>query len=325
MRDLSVETLRPPTLAVTPAPDLREAMSLGATMYVPILHPAIHKIVAGVKYPNLKSVVLCLEDALRATDVQEGLRLLAVLLDELDGPPSARRPWLFLRPRNLGMARIICGLRGIDLVNGLVIPKLRIEQVQDWWQLAECTGLRLMPTLECVWVLDPGALQEFAAMLEEQPRQRIVALRVGGNDLLGMMQLRRMRGDTIYDGPLTWCLAQLMCQLGARGYPLTAPVFDVLDDAATLARECARDAAFGFVGKTAVHPAQIDIIQRCFAVGHDEVALARQTLSPSANAVFQAAGMMLEPATHHGWAKRILTRAEVYGIKGDAVGGGPAT
>lgn len=295
-------------------------MSLGATMYVPILHPAIHKIVAGSKYPNLKSVVLCLEDALRAVDIQEGLRNLAILLDQLDEPPSSRRRWLFVRPRNLGMARIICGLRGIDRVNGLVIPKLRIEQVQDWWQLAESTGLRLMPTLECVWVFDPGALHEFVAMLEEQPRQRIVALRVGGNDLLGTMQLRRIRGDTIYNGPLTWCLAQLMCQLGARGYPLTAPVFDVLDDLATLAHECIRDAAFGFVGKTAVHPGQIDIIHRCFAVGHDEVALARQTLSPSDNAIFQAVGMMLEPATHHGWANRILARAEVYGIKGDAAG-----
>lgn len=289
-------------------------MLLGATMYLPILHPAIHDIVAGRKYPNLKSVVICLEDALRATDIDEGMRLLAVLLAALDRSSSATRPWLFVRPRHLGMARIIGELPGIERVYGLVIPKLRIEQVQDWWNLADATGLRLMPTLECIWVFDGGALHEFAAMLEEQPRQRILALRVGGNDLLGTMQLRRMRGETIYEGPLSWCLAQLMCKLGARGYPLTAPVFDVLDDLVTLERECRRDATFGFVGKTAVHPAQIDIIERSFAAAPDEVALAQRTLSPSASAVFQAAGMMLEPATHHGWANRLLTRAEVYGI-----------
>ncbi len=109
-----------------------------------------------------------------------------------------------------------------------------------------------------------------------------------------------------------------MCLLGSRGYPLTAPVFDVLDDPVTLARECARDAAFGFVGKTAVHPDQIDVIHHGFAVCRTDVALAHRTLNPAANAVSRASGMMLEPATHRGWANRILDRADAYGIVGDA-------
>ena len=298
--------------------DTAEAMSLGATMYVPILHPAIRDIVLGQKYPNLKSVVLCLEDALHVSDIDRGLHLLARLLDELEGSaPGPGQPWLFVRPRNLDMARVICGLRGIGRVDGLVIPKIAITQVEGWWQLAGDADMRLMPTLECAWVLDPGALSAFASVLDAQARHRLIALRVGGNDLLATMQLRRVRGETIYDGPLAWALSQIMCQLGSRGYPLTAPVFDVLDDFATLARECARDAAFGFVGKTAVHPDQIDVIHRGFAACRDDVALAQQTLNPAANAVSRAAGMMLEPATHRGWAKRILTRAAVYGIGGD--------
>jgi len=297
---------------------LGEAMSLGATMYIPMLHPAIHDIVLGLKYPNLKSVVLCLEDALHISDTEQGLRRLARLMDDLGRlAVSPHRPWLFVRPRHLDMARTICALRGIDLIDGLVIPKLRIEQVQDWWQLAEDADLRLMPTLECSWVLDPGALSAFAALLDTVARPRLVALRIGGNDLLATMQLRRVRGETLYEGPLAWGLSQVMCQLGSRGYPLTAPVFDVLDDSTTLARECARDAAFGFVGKTVVHPSQIDIIHQGFAASQEDAALAQQTLSHGTTAVFQAAGMMLEPATHAGWAKRILARAAVYGIAED--------
>lgn len=291
-------------------------MSLGATMYAPILHPAIRDIISGQKYPKLKSVVLCLEDALHAANIDEGLRRLKALLDDLDSEPAIRagQPWLFVRPRNLDMAERICALRGIDRVNGLVIPKLKIEDLADWWRLAELADLRLMPTLERAWVLDPAALHDFIAVLERQSRHRLVALRVGGNDLLATMQLRRVRGETIYDGPLAWGLSQLMCQLGARGYPLTAPVFDVLNDPDTLRRECERDAAFGFVGKTAIHPDQIEVIQNCFAVSRDDVKLAYQTLEPDAEAVFQAAGVMIEPATHQGWAHRILARARVYGI-----------
>ncbi len=315
---MSIQPLIPTSPVTTLLSETAEAMSLGATMYVPILHPAVRDIVTGVKYPNLKSTVLCLEDALHVSDIDRGLHLLGRLMDDLDGSVrGAGHPWLFVRPRNLDMARVICGLHGIGRVDGLVVPKITISQVEDWWQLAGDADMRLMPTLESSWVFDPGALSDFAAVLDAQSRHRLIALRVGGNDLLATLQLRRVRGETIYDGPLAWGLSQIMCQLGSRGYPLTAPVFDVLDDSVTLARECARDADFGFVGKTAVHPDQIDIIHQGFATCRQDVALAHQTLMPGLSAVSRAAGMMLEPATHRGWAKRILARADVYGIVAD--------
>ena len=173
-----------------------------------------------------------------------------------------------------------------------------------------------MPTLEGRWVFDPIALARFAAALGEHERARLVAIRVGGNDLLASMRLRRSRDRTVYDGPLAWGLSQLMCQLGSAGYPLTAPVFDVLDDPDTLARECRLDAEFGFVGKTAVHPAQIALIERGFAVEESELALARETLARDAGAVFRRDGVMLEPATHRAWARRTLERAARHGVLG---------
>ncbi len=298
-----------------PETPVEEAMTLGATLYVPILNPGIVEIIAGRKYPGLKSVVLCLEDALRVADDALGLRRLTQILAGFGAAgQGGGRPRLFLRPRNLAMAEIICALPGIARIDGLVAPKIALAQVAPWWALARATDLRLMPTLESAWVFDPGALAEFAAAVEEQPEGPLLAIRVGGNDLLATLRLRRMRGETIYDGPLAWGLSQIMCQLGARGLPLTAPVFDVLDDPVTLAREATRDAGFGFVGKTAVHPDQIDAIHRGFAVTRDEVSLAREVLRKDAAAVSRASGVMLEPATHHGWATRVLSRAAVYGI-----------
>lgn len=282
-------------------------------MYVPITHPAIDDVVRGHRLPGLRSVVLCLEDALHVADLERGTASLRALLAGLDRRPRQAGPRIFVRPRNFGMAHTLAELPGIAQIEGFVVPKLALEDIDAWWALAKVAGLSLMPTLELAWVLDPVALSEFAAALGAHDRSRVVALRVGGNDLLGLMALRRSRGATSYEGPLLWGLSQLMCQLGAQGYPLTAPVFDVLDDFGTLAREARRDADFGFVGKTAVHPSQIPIIEDAFAVSREDERSAREILAPQAPAVSQRAGRMIEPATHRAWAVRTVARAAIYG------------
>jgi len=292
-----------------------DAMRLGATLYMPAVHPALDAIARGERRTRLRSIVVCLEDALHRDDVARGLERLQRLLAGLAGErPRAAGPRLFVRPRDRHMARHIAALPGIEHIEGFVVPKITPEEVPRWWQLVQGTALRLMPTLESGWVFDPIALAEFAAALDEQPAGRLVALRIGGNDLLASLRLRRTRGRTLHDGPLAWGLSQLMCQLGARGHALTAPVFDVLDDADTLARECALDAAFGFVGKTAVHPDQVPVIEAGFRVQASELASAREALAPQADAVFQCDGHMLEPAVHAAWAQRTLARAQAYGV-----------
>nr|WP_081274415.1 HpcH/HpaI aldolase/citrate lyase family protein [Rhizobium leguminosarum] len=49
---------------------------LGATLYMPILKPDALDYIAGTKIPKLRSMVLCLEDALLENDVLEGMDIL---------------------------------------------------------------------------------------------------------------------------------------------------------------------------------------------------------------------------------------------------------
>jgi citrate lyase beta subunit len=310
--DVSMD-LSPPALTEAAASRHPDPMALGATMYVPALHPAAAEVVAGTRHPGLRSMVLCLEDAIREDDVGRGLDRLAAILR---APMPASAPLTFVRPRDIGMAARIGAMTGACALAGFVVPKLELEGVAAWFRLSAGTGLPLMPTLERPWVFDPTALSAFAAALRRQDRERIVAIRVGGNDLLATMGLRRAAGATAYEGPLLWGLSQIICQLGAQGWPLTAPVWDVLDDHVTLAREAAADVAFGFVGKTAVHPDQIAPIHRALAVTAGDLALARRTLNADAPAVFRAGGVMSEPATHRAWAGRIVARARHWGVAG---------
>ncbi len=288
------------------------AYGLGATLYMPVIHPKVPDIMSGRAPAPASSIVLCLEDALHETDVERGVRTLTELLAgrelELDA-----RPHVFVRPRSYDMACRLRAIRGIDRVDGFVIPKARPETIPDWTSLLNGTRLRLMPTLETPDLFEPSRLIQLRDLLLGAGLDRIAAVRLGGNDLLGAMALRRVRGVTAYEGPLGWFLSMATGLLTSSGLPVAAPVFDIIGDLETLRREVERDVQMGFVSKTAIHPVQVPVIEGAFAVPPEELAAAEAILDRDARAVFQVGGVMCEPATHASWARRTLARADRFG------------
>lgn len=288
------------------------AYGLGATLYMPVIHPNVPDILSGRSPPPASSIVLCLEDALHEQDVERGVRTLTGLLTDRIRDTDAR-PYVFIRPRSYDMACRLRAIRGIDRVDGFVIPKARPETIPDWVSLLNGTRLRLMPTLETPDLFEPGRLVQFRDLLLVAGPDRIAAVRIGGNDLLCSMALRRVRGVTAYEGPLAWFLAMASGLLIPSGLPVAAPVFDIIEDLETLRREVERDVQMGFISKTAIHPVQVPVIEGALAVPADELAAAEAILDHDARAVFQIGGVMCEPATHAAWARRTFARADRFG------------
>lgn len=287
--------------------------ALGATLYIPALHEAIPDIVSGRKYPGLKSVALCLEDALREDDVERGLANLETVLGGLAQQPHGG-PRIFVRPRNVGMAAAMAAWPGIARIDGFIAPKVRPGGLGVWIRAVAGTDLLLMPTLETREMLDAVAVREFRDELLAHDPARILALRIGGNDLMGCLGLRRTRGVTLYEGPLLYTISMLVGILSPAGFAMTAPVCEIIDDDETLRAEARHDVAFGLVGKAAIHPRQIAPIEQAFAVSAPDFEAARQILAEDAAAVFKLDGAMCEASTHRPWADRILQRAEFYGV-----------
>jgi citrate lyase beta subunit len=127
------------------------------------------------------------------------------------------------------------------------------------------------------------------------------------------MALRRVRGVISYEGPLGWFLSMAAGLLIPSGIPVAAPVFDIIEDLETLRREVERDVQMGFVSKTAIHPAQVPVIEGALAVSPEELVAAKAILARDPRAVFQIGGVMCEPATHTAWAHRVLARASRFG------------
>lgn len=273
------------------------------------------------KIPGLRSLVICLEDAVSEADIPFALKNLELLLLELSNSMRSlgKNDWplVFIRPRHAEMGRWLKAHYELSAVDGFVLPKFTLSSLAEWWDIMGETHLCMMPTLETEDVFDVVQMRELATRLVEHPcHERIIALRIGGNDLMNVVSLRRPRNLTLYDSPMGYVIKMLVSIFGSRDFALTAPVCEHIDDHAVMTRELALDMAHGLVGKTAIHPRQIEIIHNSLMVSHGEQSDALRILNSSL-AVFKSKGAMCEPATHRRWAAGILERARVYGLQNE--------
>ncbi|WP_313017194.1 HpcH/HpaI aldolase/citrate lyase family protein [Atlantibacter hermannii] len=291
---------------------------LGATLYMPATRTDIADAILHNKICGLRSLVICLEDAVSEQDIPQALQNLRALLTHLAQAKTAQGnacwPLVFIRPRDTAMGEMLVREMDISAIDGFVLPKFTLAALPVWWHILEPTELCMMPTLETEEVFDVLQMREMATTLLNHPcHTRIIALRIGGNDLMNVISLRRSRHLTLYDGPMGYAIKMLVAVFASRDFALTAPVCEHIDDHQIMDRELALDMAHGLVGKTAIHPNQISKIEAALMVSPADHADALRILN-STQAVFKSQGTMCEPATHRRWASAILARAQVYGI-----------
>ncbi len=296
---------------VEPEPLLSAAL-LGAALYVPASRPDLAAIARDHRRSGARSLIFCTEDAVHERDLERSLAQLAALLPQLD--PGL--PLKFIRPRNPAVLRRLLRMEGIERVRGFAPPKFDPHTLGDWLKVWDDRhGHYLMPILETAAAFDRRRMELLRDRLEESGlRDRVLCLRIGGNDLLNLLGIRRARGATVYDTPLRGVIADLACVFQPAGYRLSAPVFDRLDAPEVLAREVEADLQHGLAGKTAIHPTQIPVIEGCYRVPREDYDLAAAVLAPEAAAVFKLRETFCEPATHRRWAAAVLERARVFGV-----------
>jgi citrate lyase beta subunit len=232
-----------------------DALQLGATLYLPCTRRDLDAVLLGGRIAGLRSAVLCLEDAVLEAELPIALSNLSAFLRKLDAAPASR-PLLFVRPRSAAMLERILHMPGADRLAGFVIPKATADNLPTYLALPLAAEHRLMPTLEAVDAFEPQQMRRLREQLLAV-QDRILALRIGGNDLLHTMGVRRSAVRTCYEGPLGTVIASLVGCFAPHGFALSAPVMERFDNLRLLRDEVARDIEHGLLTKTAVHPAQI--------------------------------------------------------------------
>lgn len=298
-------------------PDARvHASRLGATLYVPAARGDLLAVAQGLRYPAVRSLVMCLEDSVSEAGVPAALANVQTSLAQLQqlAIPAVERPILLLRPRNAGMLEMISHMKGADLIAGYVIPKATADTLPTYLAAMPMAHQYLLPTIESREAFEPGEMRRLREQLIAV-QDRVLAIRIGGNDLLQTLGVKRSARRTAYDGPLGQIIASLVSTFTPWGFNMSAPVCVDFGNSQMLAEEVERDIEHGLLTKSAIHPAQVEIIHNGYRVSHADHEQALAIVASHAPSVFAIDGAMCEPATQWRWAETTINRAAEFGLE----------
>ncbi|MGW0117382.1 HpcH/HpaI aldolase/citrate lyase family protein [Streptomyces sp. NPDC003327] len=164
--------------------------------------------------------------------------------------------------------RVIPTLAPLPGLCGLRVPK--VTHATDIHRIADlCPGLPLHPLLE-----NALAVEHAYAIATAHPAVR--GLSLGETDLRADLGVRDDRG-------LDWSRGRVV--VAARAAALPPPAQSVhpdLGDLDALAADCARGRAMGFLGRAAIHPRQLPVIERAYLPTPEEVDAAREVVEAAA-------------------------------------------
>jgi citrate lyase subunit beta/citryl-CoA lyase len=254
-------------------------------------------------------VILDLEDAV-SPDAKADARARAVaavrdggfgrseLIVRVNGPDT---PW---------GADDLAALDGVP-VDGVLLPKVSHPSALASARAALGQG---GPAL---WAMieTTRAIVNLPAISDAASGHKLAGLVAGTNDLAKEVRCRPGADRA----PLLPILSQIVLCARMAGLVALDGVCNALDDEAMLDAECRQGLAWGFDGKTLIHPSQIASAHRIFTPTADEIAWARQISEAfdqpenAGKGAIRVAGRMVE-LLHRDEALRTLAIAEMCGV-----------
>lgn len=299
-------------------PDTLEQRHLGASMYTraTLDVETLVQLGNGEKHPSLRSIIYDTEDAIKDSELHAALRNLKHVLPLL---AQNRGPLRFIRVRTPAVLGKLMTMAGIENVEGFVLPKVTVDNLPLYISnLGDRDEFSIMPTLETLEVWDMDEMKRLRILMQEpRLRERVLCIRIGGNDLNGLLKVRRPLHRTIYDTAVGHLIKSLAGLFIPHGFGMTGVVFEGTEPEhmEVLAEEVELDLLQGLMGKTIVHPNQIPVVENGYMIDEGAFNDAQEIISQEAAAVFKRRGRMCEPATHRSWAHETIERARVYGVK----------
>ncbi|MGY1501223.1 HpcH/HpaI aldolase/citrate lyase family protein [Streptomyces sp. QTS52] len=219
------------------------ATALGATLYSPATRPRLADAIVKQVARGVVSMVLCLEDSIDDSEVEDAEENLVREFGVLDERPDATTglPLLFIRVRTPEQIPDLVRRLGptVRLLSGFVMPKFTEERGMPFLEAladAEATsGHRLfgMPVLESPELMYRETRVETLEGISravDKYRDRVLALRLGVTDFCSSYGLRRAPDMTAYDvhvvASVIADVVNMMGRADGTGFTVTGPVWE---------------------------------------------------------------------------------------------------
>lgn len=315
--------------------------SVGALMYCPANNTGIVKKLVNNEFGEKFSLAFCLEDTINDNKVEEAEEILIETIKKLHdyktNGVAFYLPKIFIRVRRPDQITSLMHRFGDarEIITGFNTPKFDESNADDYisevalvnskWGSKE-KRIYIMPILESPAMVDLRTRYGFLYSMKEKLdkiEEIVLNIRVGGNDLSNVFGLRRHSFETVYDiKPVADILIDILTVF-SKDYVVSGAVWEYYNGEnwdLGLANEVQKDITAGFIGKTVIHPKQIDVINKSCRVLKEDYEDAKAILGWSADADSMVCGSNLksrmnEVKTHGNWAEKIMYLAEYYGLK----------
>lgn len=320
--------------------------AVGGLLYMPATTTKIAKEIIQKRYPHLKAMTLCLEDSIgddmvgkAELSVKEIAKTLKKAIDSGEITVNDL-PLIFIRVRKPGHMKHMAELLGdrMSVITGFVIPKFdktnckeyRNEFVEIATNLPD--KIYMMPIIESRNAMFCQLRDENLIYVNDCLKpiaDYVLNVRVGAADFCNIYGIRRGIDSTLHDiRVVANCLSDII-NVFERNYVVSSGVWEYFGDGYDqawdigLRRELKLDRLNGFIGKTAIHPIQLPVIQESLIVTYEQYMDALNIMGMSTDLVGVTKGYggnkMNEAKTHGNWARKILCLASIYGVKKEGI------
>lgn len=310
--------------------------SVGALLYCPANNEHIAHSIITQKLGTDYSLALCLEDTIGDNHVAQAEAKLIDSIHQINENLESGffyLPKIFIRVRCPEQITRLLESLGNDasLVKGFIIPKFSLENADNYIHTLTTANQKakqpfyMMPIMESPTLLDLRNRYDILYSLKEKLdsiEEWVLNIRVGGNDLCHLFGFRRHADETIHDiKPVSNLFSDIITVYG-MDYVVSGPVWEYYNGdhwKTGLTTELKKDKLCGFVGKTVIHPKQIDLVNAAYKVSKEDFDNAKAILSWNTDSPSLVSGnarkeRMDEFKTHSNWAQEILIRSEAFGI-----------
>lgn len=287
------------------------------TLYAPATMPD-YKLLAKMEGKDelVRRFVIDTEDAVTESRLSDGLANLDSVLTEYQ--PTDHTD-VFVRLRNPDVTEQVLAMDGVQKLRGFVIPKTDPETFTDQAdRIADRDpAFRLMPLLESPGMTDYGYRRDLLEALSSR-RSQIDCLRIGINDIMSTLGMRRPETLTIYETVAGKLISDLVVEFRGKGrFPLTAPLFEnfgpqYLD---TFRKEVSQHVINQLFGQVVLHPRQLRPLWNLYAVDEEDLNHALYVTGENPEAAIGNGGRLVSLNTHARWARTIVARSQLFGVR----------